>query len=147
MGYYYQTCNFEGISSNPMLEPSKEGITMIEGLKIIQKDAYIRFDFTGDFSEATGKQCIDAMVEASSQLKHSRALLDCREMTGEIQIIESFMVAQYGVKMIGVLSKTALVGREDQMFPDNFVENVAVNRGVNLKLFTDVEEAIDWLKE
>ena len=57
------------------------------------------------------------------------------------------MVAQYGVKMIRVLSKKALVVREDQMFPDNFVENVAVNRGVNLKLFTNVEEAIDWLKE
>lgn len=32
------------------------------------------------------------------------------------------------------------------MFPDNFVENVAVNRGINLKIFTDLEKAIDWLK-
>ena len=68
-------------------------------------------------------------------------------MTGEIQIFGSFMVAEYGVKMIGIISKTALVGREDQMLSDNFVENVAVNRGVNLKLFTDADEAIDWLKE
>jgi len=120
---------------------------MIEGLRITQKEAYIRFDFTGEFSEMTGKQCIDAMVEASSQLQHSKALLDCRNMIGEIKILESFMVAKYGGKMRGFLSKTALVGREDQMLPDNFVENVAVNRGVNLKIFTDVEEAIDWLKE
>ena len=119
---------------------------MIEGLKIIKKEAYIHFEFTGDFSEETGKQCIDAMVEASRQLQLSKALLDCRNMTGEIQILESFMVAQYGVKMIRVLSKTALVVREDQMFHDNFAENVAVNRGVNLKLFTNAEEAIDWLK-
>jgi hypothetical protein len=33
------------------------------------------------------------------------------------------------------------------MFPDNFVENVAVNRGINLKLFTDVDKAIVWLEE
>ncbi len=130
-----------------MLEPSKECIAMIEGLRIIQKEAYIRFDFTGDFSEATGKQCIDAMIEAGGQLQLSKALLDCRAMTGEIHIIESFQVAKYSVKMIGFISKIALVGREDQMFPDNFVENVAVNRGVNLKIFTDVEKAIDWLKE
>ena len=120
---------------------------MMEGLRIIQKEAYVRFDYTGEFSKTAGEQCVDAMVEARSQFRLPKALLDCRKMTGEIQILESFMVAQYGGKMRGFLSKTALVGREDQMFPDNFVENVAVNRGVNLKIFTDIEEAIDWLKE
>lgn len=120
---------------------------MMEGLRIIQKEAYVRFDYTGEFSQAAGKQCVDAMVEACSQLQLSKALLDCRKMTGEIQILESFVIAEYGVKMRSILSKTALIGREDQMLSDNFVENVAVNRGVNLKIFTDIEEAIAWLKE
>ena len=120
---------------------------MIEGLRIIQKEAYLRFDYTSEFSEVLGKQCIDAMVEACSQVQISKALLDCRNMTGEIQIFGSFMVAEYGVKMIGIIYKTALVVREDQLLHSNFVENVAVNRGVNLKIFTDVVEAIDWLKE
>ena len=119
----------------------------MEGLRIIQKEAYVRFDYTGEFSQAAGKQCVDAMVEACSRLKLSRALLDCRKMTGEIQILESFRVAQYGGKMRGFLSKTALVGRQDQMLSDNFVENVAVNRGVNLKIFTDIKEAINWLEQ
>jgi len=87
------------------------------------------------------------MVEACSQVQISKALLDCRSMTGEIQIFDSFKFAEYGVKMWGIISKTALVGREDQMLPDNFVENVTVNRGVNLKIFTDADETIDWLKE
>ena len=130
-----------------MLDPSKGCMAMIEGLSIIQEEAYIRFDYTGEFSIVMGKQCIDAMVEACSQTQISKALLDCRNMTGEINIFSSFMVAEYGVKMIGIISKTALVAREDQMLSDNFVENVAVNRGVNLKLFTDADEAIDWLKE
>ena len=69
---------------------------MIEGLSIIQKEAYIRFDYTGEFSIVMGKQCIDAMVEACSQTQISKALLDCRNMTGEIQIFESFKVAEYG---------------------------------------------------
>ena len=119
----------------------------IKGLKIIPKETYIRFDFTAEFSEAVGKQCVDAMVETCSQLRVFKALLDCRKMTGEIKILESFNVVTYGGKMRGLLSKLALVGREDQMFPDNFVENVAVNRGINLKLFTDLEGAKDWLKD
>ena len=120
---------------------------MNKDLRIIQREGYVLFDFAGEFNLEAGKQCIDAMVEACSQSKISRALLDCRNMTGEIEIMESFMVAKYGVKMIGSISKCALVGREDQMFPDNFVENVAVNRGINLKLFTDVEKAVDWLEK
>ena len=119
----------------------------IEGLKIIQKETYIYFDFTAEFSEVAGKQCVDAMVETCRQLQVSKALLDCRKMTGEIKILESFNVVTYGGKMRGLLSKLALVGRGDQMFPDKFVENVAVNRGINLRLFTDLEEAIDWLQD
>ena len=119
----------------------------MEGLRITEKEAYVRFDYTGEFSQSAGKQCIDTMVEACSQLQIRKALLDCRNMTGEIPILESFMVAQYGGKMRDFISKTALVGREEQMLPDNFVENVAVNRGIHLKIFTDIEEAIDWLKE
>jgi hypothetical protein len=122
-------------------------MVMINGLRIIQEEAYNYFEFSGEFSPQTGKQCIDAMVEVCGQSPISKALLDCRNMTDEIEIMESFMVAKYGVKMVGVITKFALVGREDQMFPDNFVENVAVNRGVNLKLFTDLERAVDWLKE
>jgi len=121
-------------------------MAMIKGLRIIQREAYTYFDFSGEFSQETGKQCIDAMVEVCGQSQISKALLDCRNMTGEIQIFESFMVVKYGMKMIGFISKIALVVREDQMFSDNFVENVAVNRGVNLKLFTDLDKAIDWLK-
>ena len=130
-----------------MLDPSKRCIAMIEGLRIIQEEAYLHFDYTGEFSEVLGKRCIDVMVEACSQVQISKALLDCRNMTGEIQMFSSFMVAEYGIKMIGIISKTAIVVREDQMLHSNFVENVAVNRGVNFKIFTDADEAIDWLKE
>ena len=56
-------------------------------------------------------------------------------------------MAKYGVRMIAFISKFALVGRKDQMFPDSFVENVTVNRGVNLKLFSDLEKAVNWLNE
>jgi hypothetical protein len=122
-------------------------MAMINGLRIIQGEVYNYFEFSGEFSSETGKQCIDAMVEVCGQSQISKALLDCRKMGGEIQIMESFMVVKYGVRMIGTISKFALVGREDQMFPDNFVENVARNRGINLKLFTDIEKAADWLRE
>ena len=47
---------------------------MVEGLKMIQEEAYIRFEYTGEFSEEMGKKCIDAMVEVCSQIQISKAL-------------------------------------------------------------------------
>ena len=119
----------------------------MEGLRIEEKEGYVYFDYTAEFSEAAGKQCIDAMIEKCRQVQIPRALLDCRKMTGDIPLFKSFMVVLYGRNMSGVISQTALVVREDQIFADNFVENVAVNRGINLKIYTDIEEAIDWLQE
>lgn len=44
-----------------------------------------------------------------------------------------------------MIAKLAMLNRPDVILPDNFVENVAVNRGANVKVFTDLENAVRWL--
>jgi hypothetical protein len=41
--------------------------------------------------------------------------------------------------------KLAIVAREEQMTPERFFETVARNRGIHLKVFTELDEAIVWL--
>jgi len=68
-------------------------------------------------------------------------------MTGQMSVIDRFDVAEYGARTIHERIKVAVLGREDQILPDRFFEQVAVNRGLRLKLFTDADEAADWLQE
>lgn len=40
-----------------------------------------------------------------------------------------------------------MVGLEGMMLPDRFIENVAYNRGTNLKIFTEISQTVTWLKD
>jgi hypothetical protein len=109
------------------------------------KGTYLLVEFFGEFGVDAGKQCVDRMVEACVEHKRSKVLLDCRRMTGYMPTFDRFEVAKYGAIKGRQLMRLALLNREDVLLPDNFVENVAVNRGMDMKIFTDFIEAEHWL--
>ena len=43
--------------------------------------------------------------------------------------------------------KIAFVGTVDQVWPDRFMETIAVTRGVITKVVTETEEALNWLAD
>lgn len=116
-----------------------------EPISISDKGSYLLVEFFGEFSVEAGKQCVDRMAEACEKQSHSKVLLDCRRMTGSMPILDRFQVAQYGAIKGRQLMQLALLNREDVVLPDNFVENVAVNRGMTMKVFTNLNEAVSWL--
>jgi len=116
-----------------------------ESMSISNKDSYLLVEFFGEFSVEAGKQCVDRMVEATETYKRSRVLLDCRRMTGSMPIIDRFLVAEYGALKGRSQMQLALLGSKEAVLPDNFVENVAVNRGMEMKVFTDINKAALWL--
>jgi hypothetical protein len=120
---------------------------MQEVLSISDRGTFILVDFFGEFNVEAGKQCVDRMTEACQEYGRSRVLLDCRKMTGEMPIFSRFQVAEYGASKRYTIAQMALVVRPEIVLPDNFVENVAVNRGMNMKLFTDIDKAEAWLSE
>jgi hypothetical protein len=120
---------------------------MTQEFTISDQGPYLLTDFCGEFSAAAGKRCIDGMREAAIASGRRKVLLDCRTMTGDMPIIARFQVAEYSQKTRGAIDRIALVNRPEVVLPDNFVENVAVNRGVNLKIFTDFDQAERWLTD
>ena len=117
-----------------------------EELSITDKGDYVLVDFFGEFSVEAGKRCVDRMLEACSQYGRSAVLLDCRRMTGPLTVLDRFQVIQYGEITRGIISRLALVSRPGDILPDNFAESVAVNRGVNLRVFADADKAVEWLR-
>ena len=118
-----------------------------EPLNIADRGSFLLVEFFGKFSVEAGRQCIDRMVEASVKHGRPKVLLDCRRMTGVMQVLDRFEVAEYGAATCYQLHQVALLGNKDMVLPDKFVENVAVNRGMNLKIFTDFDEAVLWLSQ
>lgn len=114
---------------------------------IADKGSFLLVEFSGQFSTQAGKQCVDAMVEACVKLGRSKVLLDCRRIQGELPIFARFEVTEYGASKRQHLRQLALVSRPEVALPDNFVENVAVNRGMNMRVFTDFDQALRWITE
>ena len=119
---------------------------MAEVLEIQDKQDYIYASFIGLFELEASKRMIDQITQACSMYDRSAVLLDCRSMTGSLPYLDRYQVAVYGQRMIGKVLRLALVRRQEAGPPDLFTEMVARNRGINLKIFADFEEALVWLK-
>lgn len=115
-------------------------------LKIVDKGSYILVEFFGEFSVEAGKRCVDRMVQACVEYDRTAVLLDCRKMTGNLRIMDRFEVMVYGQATRGKIARVALVNRPEDTLPDGFSENVGVNRGVNLRIFTHIDKASEWLR-
>ena len=102
---------------------------MSNNLSITQCEGYLHIEFTGEFSVEAAKQSVDAIVDASIKANCTKILFDCRRMTGDLSTMDRFDVAQYGSSKIEHFIKIAMLGREDQILPDKFFENVAVTVG------------------
>jgi hypothetical protein len=57
--------------------------------------------------------------------------------------MERFELAMQAVKLFQNKGKYALVYRKEEI--NRFAENVGVNRGLNARIFSDMDEAMQWL--
>lgn len=120
---------------------------MLDALKITKAEGYLRITFSGHFSPASAKYCARAMLAASTREDCNKILFDCTPMTGDMTAVDRFEVAEYSAMVLPHALKIAVLGRKDQILPDNFFENVSRNRGLNLVVFSDMNHAIKWLLE
>jgi hypothetical protein len=123
------------------------GSLMSYHLEIKKTKGYLHIAFSGPFSPAAAMESVDAMVAACAREDCTKVLFDCRPMTGDLKMVDQFDVGQYGASKIPRSVKVAMLGREDQISPDRFFQTVARNRGVRVTVFSEIDDAIKWLKE
>ena len=112
----------------------------------LAKDAkYIGVFLTG---EVTNNDLENSREEANRALianKWNRILIDGTQGQPRISVVEDFeFVSEFTFRFpAGV--RLALVVRHQEQGYFQFIEDVAQNRGANLKLFTDKGLALNWL--
>lgn len=118
-------------------------------LKIKKEDDILRVTATGarslDTILAMSKDVLTACVEK----KVKKALSDVRELEGRLGTLEAFEIAdRHFPKMRdpNVITQIAIVDLKEFEHDYKFFEDVVVNRDFNLRIFSDPEEALKWLK-
>jgi len=66
---------------------------------------------------------------------------------GEISTFERYKMGMAAASLAGGVGRMAALARPDQIDPRRFGETVARNRGMNIRIFSEVQAALDWLLE
>lgn len=116
------------------------------------KNDYLKLRLTGNFSLLEAKRVFKYSVDTALEHNKSKIIIDILEIEGIISTTERFEMSEFLAKYLlqnafGKVQKIAFVGKEPIIDKNRFGETVAINRGVNEKVFTDLSDAIKWLNE
>ncbi len=110
----------------------------------------IEIQYSGVVTPADLAQGVGGVLELVKRQGITRVLTDCTSITGGPSPVELFFRAEsaaptsiaYAVREAVLLPRSSVVARDVE-----FWETTCRNRGLQTKVFTDREEAIDWLLE
>jgi hypothetical protein len=107
----------------------------------------------GEFSLEEAKRTFLEMLEAVARHQVKKVLFDGRRLTGDPDILERFYygkfaadaVLQFKDRGVSPATQFAYVLKEPVLDAQRFGETVAVNRGMLVKTFDNLEDALGWL--
>jgi hypothetical protein len=108
---------------------------------------------SGDFSLAEAKRTFLQILAAVERHQAGKVLVDGRGVTGKLTAMERFHYGEFVAAT--VLDMRLKVGMCDPRFsfvlvepvldPDRLGETVAVNRGLHVRAFDNLDDALGWL--
>lgn len=114
-----------------------------------QKEAgYLRVNVIGERTRESVTAIAWDVLRACTEEGNSRVLVDVRQMTGRLNRVDAYDVTVLEfpkIQSAGILKMTAIVDLEEYRDRFRFFETVAINRGFNLRIFGDPDEAVIWL--
>ncbi len=123
-------------------------------LTINSEPEFLRATVKGDFSLEEGKKIMLEIMNAAARHKDEKVLIDGRELRGNPKTIHRFylgkLAAQIVLKCVQKggqchVPQLAYVLETPVLDPRRFGETVAVNRGVFVKVFDNIDDALEWL--
>ena len=113
-------------------------------MKVIEeKGEYFFVQYDEEYSKSVLFEFIKEVYEKSQEAKCYKLLGDISNMTGTVGMIDRFEFGVKGAAMFRHGYKIALVYRAEEI--NGFAENVSVNRGLNARIFSKREKALEWL--
>jgi hypothetical protein len=111
----------------------------------VEKD-YLMLIVAGEQSLDANKALVIMIIESCVEHQLNKVVVDIRGFEGQPGVISDYELANFSVeKGLSVLKKAALVYRKENHEFTSFFETVAINRGLNVKIFLEPDEAVGWI--
>jgi len=122
-------------------------------LKISTESGFLHVIATGSFSLVEAKRTFIQVLEAVAQNKIESVLFDGRGLAGNPGVMERFYygefaaqaVAEFAARGVSPATHFAYVLEVPILDPRRFGQIVAVNRGMHVMVFDNLDDALRWL--
>lgn len=104
---------------------------------------------SGEFCLKDGFRIFEAAFQCAVDHPLGRCMVDMNNIVGEPSVIERYQMGIHQAELQRLSRpgvKVVLWGREPLLDPRRLAQTVARNRGANIAVFTEFEEARAWLE-
>jgi hypothetical protein len=125
-----------------------DGKMAVELKKISLREHYLHCYFEGHFgSLAKMIQNTQLILKAYRKTNCPNAMLDFSRISGKIGIVAEHILGQHIARVIPPKASIAVLAPPYMKdTASGHLENVAINSGARLRVFWELEDAIEWLK-
>jgi hypothetical protein len=119
-------------------------------LKFEHEEDPLRVKATGTRNLETVLAMIKDMYAECAESQLKKVLLDVRALKSCLDTLDAYEIpARYlpVMRNLSVVTHVAIVDLKKCEENNKFFENVAVNRGFMLRVFSDTKKAVEWLKQ
>lgn len=122
-------------------------------LEIHPESRFLNVHATGEFSLQEAKRTFLEMFEAVARSKATKVLFDGRRLTGDPKTMDRYYYGEFAAEELlkfehGRIypgTKFAYLLEKPMLDSQKFGETVAVNRGMFVMAFDNLEDALGWL--
>ena len=119
-------------------------------LIITAEENFLSVTARGKYSLLKANNLFKTAIDECIKHNKNKIFIDVTDIDGSIPFIErlefSEFLANYRINnALGKVNSIAVLGHEPVVHKERFGETVAVNRGVNVRVFTDSTQASIWL--
>lgn len=112
-----------------------------------EDDGILTIVISGQVTGTAGDDVAQDVARLEEELKPNRLLIDARKAVGRANYSTTFeQIKNYHIQYKYHPPKVAVIDLEENEAIMSFHETAAGNAGLRIRFFTDMGEALDWLK-
>jgi len=112
--------------------------------QIERRNGYLYVEFTEEYKLEKFISISREALTICKQKNHNKILVNILNMPGTLSPMQRFEAGVRGAQMFHSQFKIAVVFRKEEI--TRFAENVGINRGLNGRIFSDLDRALEWLE-
>ena len=118
-------------------------------IQIERENDYLSVKAKGDRTLDSVMGMVNEAISVCDDHGLEKIFINMKEMTGQLGTFNSYELVRDRLREIWRIArlKASVVDREENQERFRFVENVAHNNGFRISVFSDSNEALEWLNE